>query len=132
MIGVDTNILVRLLVADDPGQTERAIRFIRENCSAERPGYVNCIALAELLWVLESVYRLDRNEIADTVDRILISTDLALEAHEQVASALRTYRASRCDFVDALIGEVNTARGCEATATFDRRAAKLDGFVPVA
>ena len=35
------------------------------------------------------------------------------------------------DFADVLMGEVNRARGCEVTATFDRKAAKLEGFVRV-
>jgi predicted nucleic-acid-binding protein len=45
---------------------------------------------------------------------------------------LQTYEGSSIDFADALIATVNLARGCEATATFDRKAAKLDGFVRVA
>jgi predicted nucleic-acid-binding protein len=131
MIGVDTNILVRLLVADDPVQTEQAIHFIKEQCSSERPGYVNSVVLAEFVWVLENVYRYDRSDLASAVERILVSADLAVEAHEQVASALRAFRAMNCGFADVLIGEMNIARGCEATATFDRKATMLKTFVGV-
>ena len=54
-----------------------------------------------------------------------------LEDRDAVRAALRTFVDRNVDFADALIGEVNRARGCEATATFDHKAAKLDGFIPV-
>ncbi|NVO13981.1 MAG: hypothetical protein HXX10_08085 [Rhodoplanes sp.] len=41
------------------------------------------------------------------------------------------YKAGRGDFADAAIGDINHIRGCEATATFDRRAARLRSFVRV-
>lgn len=132
MIGVDTNILVRLLTADDRVQTEHATRFIKERCSSSFPGFVNSIVLTELVWVLDNLYDYGRTDIARAVDTLLASRDLAIEAAEQVRSALRTFKASNCDFIDALIGEVNRARGCEATATFDRKAARVNGFVRVA
>jgi predicted nucleic-acid-binding protein len=46
-----------------------------------------------------------------------------------VRLALQPFRASSADFADVLIGVVNRARGCEATATLDRRAGRLDGFI---
>jgi predicted nucleic-acid-binding protein len=61
----------------------------------------------------------------------LASRDIVLEDDGVVRAALRTFMARNVDFADALIAEVNRARGREATATFDRRAAKLDGFVGV-
>lgn len=131
MIGLDTNILVRILTADDRVRTERAQQFIKARCSSSFPGFVSSIVLTELVWVLENLYDYRRSDIARAIDILLASRDLAIESDEQVRLALRTYKAVRCDFIDALIGEVNRARGCEATATFDRKAAKLEGFVAV-
>jgi predicted nucleic-acid-binding protein len=56
---------------------------------------------------------------------------MELEDADVVGSALRIFSSGNVDFADALIGEVNRALGCEATATSDRKAAKLDGFVSV-
>jgi predicted nucleic-acid-binding protein len=131
MIGLDTNILVRLLVQDDPAQTERARRFIDENCTPESPGFINCVVLVELVWVLESVYRFSRSEIAAAIESILAGRDRIVEHHEDVRGALNEFRSSSIDFTDAIIGRVNLAHGCEATATFDRKAAKLKGFMRV-
>jgi predicted nucleic-acid-binding protein len=52
MAAVDTNVLVRLLVADDPGQTQRALSFLE----AHRPLWVSTVVLVETVWVLTAVY----------------------------------------------------------------------------
>ncbi len=131
MIGLDTNVLVRFFVADDPAQGERAARFIESRCTIDDPGFVDRIALCEMVWVLSSGYGFGRAEIARVVDALLASRDIVLEDHQAVRGALRVFERGVADFADALIGLVNRARGCEATATFDRKAARLDGFVAV-
>ncbi len=65
------------------------------------------------------------------VATLLASRDIVLEDSDLVRVALRTFMERNIDFADSLLGEVNRARGCEATATFDRKAAKLEGFVCV-
>ena len=131
MIGLDTNILVRLLVRDDPDQTEQARLFIDSRCTAESPGFINCVVLAELVWVLDRVYRFPRQQVAAAVESLLTGRDRIVEYHDDVQAALAEYRSSNIDFIDAVIGRINLAHGCEATATFDRKAAKLKGFVHV-
>lgn len=131
MIGLDTNILVRLLVKDDIGQMEQAQRFVDENCTPDAPAFINCIVLAELVWVLESVYRFSRSEIAAAVEKVLAGSDRVIEHRGAVLVALDDFRTTGIGFGDALIGQINRARGCEATATFDRKAAKLTHFLRV-
>ena len=131
MIGLDTNILVRLLVADDPDQTARAQRFVAARRTRETPGFINCIVLAELIWVLARVYDYSRATIAGVVENLLSGDDRVVEHHDEVRAALEDYRSRRADFIDALILRINGARGCEAMATFDDRAARLNGFVLV-
>lgn len=54
MIGIDTNVLVRHLVQDDPAQSRAASQVITERCTRDEPGFINRIVLCELVWVLES------------------------------------------------------------------------------
>lgn len=131
MIGLDTNILVRLLVEDEPVQTAQAQHFIESRCTPESPGFINCVVLAELVWVLDSVYQFRRAEIAAAIERLLAGRDRIVEHHDQVEQVLVEYRSGGIDFTDSMIARINRVRGCEATATFDRKAAKLDGFVRV-
>jgi predicted nucleic-acid-binding protein len=126
MIGLDSNILVRILVRDDERQTALAERLI--SGAGPSGAYVSLIVLVETVWVLESVYGLRREEIAQALDRVTATAELEIESREVATAALSVYVASSADFADALIGEVDRAAGCTATATFDRRAAKLKGF----
>ena len=131
MKGLDTNILVRLLVADDGDQAERSARYIRRHCTTEDPGFINRIVLCELVWVLESAYGFGRTDIADVLDRLFDAGSLVIEDRDVARAALHLYRAGDADFADALIGRSNRVAGCEATATFDRKAARLDDFESV-
>ena len=131
MIGLDTNIIVRLFVDDDPKQVQSARNLVASRCTAESPGFIDRVALCELVWVLASAHNYGRAVVADVVEAIVASRDLRLEDDDLVRRALQDYRASNVDFADILIGYVNLARGCAATATFDRKAAKLKGFIRV-
>ncbi len=131
MIGLDTNVLVRLFVDDDPVQVRQAREFVRNRCDPDNPSFVDRVALCEMVWVLSAGYGFDRAEIADVIHKLLGSLDTVLEDGDEVHAALQVFRTRGVDFADALIGEINRARGCEATATFDRKAAKLEHFIGI-
>ncbi len=128
MIGLDTNVLVRLLVADDAAQTQKAVRFVEGNCTPESPGFINIVVLVELVWVLASAYAYRPVQIADALEKLIAGADRVVEHHEAVRASLADYRSGRGDFVDILIGRINRDQGCEATATFDRKAMRLGTF----
>lgn len=128
MIGLDTNVLLRAFVLDDGEQTERARRLIAR-CTADHPVYISAIALAEAIWVLEARYGYGRNAIAAIVEQLLMAADVVLEHEESVRSVARTFLRHNVDFADVLMAHIGAAAGCKATATFDKRAAKLDGFM---
>lgn len=128
MIGLDTNVLVRLLTNDDKAQARRARDYLARNCSAESPAFVSNVALAETFWVLRSVYGLEHDDIASAFSALFATREILFEDAEAVRRAWLAYARSDADFADSLIGAVDQANGCEATITFDRKAAKLDGF----
>ena len=127
MKGIDTNILVRYLVGDDRAQFRLASRLIERECSVQEPGFVNHVVLVELVWVLESAYKIARPVIADTLSALLNTSQLSIEHPEDARAALREYEDG-ADFADSLIAAANARAGCEYTATFDRRAAGRNGF----
>jgi len=131
MIGLDTNVIVRLLVGDDPAQTAQAKRFVMRHCTPDSPGFVNTVVLAELVWVLANSYGYQRVDIVIAIEALLAGGDRVVEDHTTVSAAIADQRSGRADLVDSLIGGINKARGCSVTATFDRRAAKLETFVAV-
>lgn len=131
MIGLDTNVLARLFIDDNPAQARAARQFVARQCSAQEPAFIERVALCELVWVLSYSHGYGRAEIARVIAKLLDNQEMRLEDAEAVRAALRIFSSRNIEFADALIGEVNRARGCVATATFDRKAAKLDGFVHI-
>ncbi len=123
MIAVDTNILVRHLMADDPVQTALATEFLENRLSRQNPGLVSVIVLCELSWTLKRVYGRSDDDILLVIRELLATPTLVVEHAELVGRAI----ASTVSFADALIHLVGAASGCSGTITFDRRFARLDG-----
>lgn len=123
MTGLDTNVLVRYVMQDDPRQSLRATRLI-ESLRAEEPGFVPVVVLVELVWVLTGSYGLARSQLAMVLGKLLRSKELVVDRAELVAQALKRYIDDGADFADALIERQAAAAGCSITVTFDAGAVK--------
>ncbi|HUY38720.1 MAG TPA: type II toxin-antitoxin system VapC family toxin [Candidatus Binataceae bacterium] len=128
MTGVDTNVLLRYLVQDDPEQARKATRFIAHECSADAPALINRIVMCELVWVLESAYGYSREKVIFALEKILRTTQFRIEDAQEAWLSLREYQAG-ADFADAFIASINRRLGCEHTVTLDRKASRRQGFV---
>lgn len=127
MIGLDTNVLLRLVTADDPAQAALARNLMHAASLAGRRLFINRIVLCETVWVLQSRYRLSSETVAMILDRILRDEDFEVEDHTQALLALDFFRDG-LDFPDAYFALTNRTAGCTTTFTFDRRAARLADF----
>jgi predicted nucleic-acid-binding protein len=123
MNGLDTNVLIRYLAADDEVQAAKARRYIESG-----PGYVNCIVLSEVVWVLESAYGYDKGAVVTMLERLLSTHEVEVEDADVALAALHDYRRSIAGFTDCLIGHRNAAHGCSETGSFDKRAKGVAGF----
>jgi len=128
MIGIDTNVLLRLLVRDDDAQVRAAERFIATHCSPDKPGFVSLVVVVETAWALRRFYLYDRSQIAAALGSLLNVAELEVESAAEVRSAIADFATSAAGLVDCLVARTNVAAGCEYTITFDRKAAKLKGF----
>lgn len=127
MIGLDTNILVRFVMADHPDQSAKA-RTLLQSLSSDSPAVITLVCLAELVWVLRSRYRQPKRDVIDWVARFLESPEFVVEDHAAVGHALRTYAIGSAEFSDCLIAQTAIAAGCTEIVTFDARAAKSAGM----
>jgi predicted nucleic-acid-binding protein len=121
MIGVDTNVLLRLLTADDAPQHQVAVAFFAERSPAS-PAFLSVVTLAETVWVLRKSYRFNKSEIGIALDQILDSDDFVVEARESM-DFLRQQGNDPTQLSDYLVAHLCKKAGCKRIMTFDGRAA---------
>jgi predicted nucleic-acid-binding protein len=128
MIGLDTNILVRYFAQDDASQSALANKLVA-SLSKDVPGFVSLIVLCELVWVLEDAYGMSKSRIVEILTGLMQADELSIENKVAAWAALISFRSATHDFSDALIMEIGKRQGCRHTVTFDKAAAKAEGFV---
>ncbi len=130
MIGLDTNVLVRYIMQDDPKQSDMATKLI-ESLDADSPGYVTLVSVIELCWVLTSCYKLTGEQVSQALMVLLQSKQIVVDRADQVLRALRVFANSKADFADCLIERIAASAGCTHTMTFDVGAVKHAGMTLV-
>lgn len=121
MIGVDTNVLLRFLTADEPRQHALAVAFFQDRTSAS-PAFISVVTLAETIWVLRTRYGFSRAEIGGALSQMLDSDDFAVEARESI-DFIRQKGADVLQLSDYLVAHLCKKAGCDRVVTFDKRAA---------
>lgn len=126
MIGLDTNILVRYLTADDLEQWQLAKELIE---TEGQLCFIANIVLCELVWVLRGKpYQFTRLQIVEVLETMLATPVLEFEERSSVYQALQRMKVGKADFSDYLIGAISHTSGCSATYSFDRKLIGEKGF----
>ena len=113
---VDTNVLIRHLTGDPPEQARRATSFL----AVSDPLWLADLIVAEVVYVLESVYEVGRADVARLVrsivssDRLLV-TDLAL-----LLRTIEVYERHRLAFADAYLIASAERTGIGVVVSFDK------------
>jgi predicted nucleic-acid-binding protein len=126
VIGLDTNVVVRYLVQDDPDQSALATTCI-EGLTDQEPGFLSVVTVAEISWVLRRAYRLDLSAVLDVIEGLVSVRELRVEAVDAIRRAVDRARSGG-EFADCLIAELGHAAGCATTLTFDGGAARQSGM----
>jgi predicted nucleic-acid-binding protein len=128
MKGIDTNVLLRYFLRDDPVQSPIAYELLNQMISKQESCLINNIVLCEAIWTLESAFKYNKQAIIGFLQLILQADFFDFEDRETIHTSLNDYRASRADFSDCLIGRKNKVLGCTETASFDRGTKELSSF----
>jgi predicted nucleic-acid-binding protein len=131
VIALDTNVVIRYVTQDEPRQAAAATRLFEKTLSTENPGFIAAITLCEIAWVLADCYGANKAHIREVIAGLLGSKQVVVESAELAWKALRAWEKSSADFSDALIAQVALAHGADKVLTFDKAAAKLEGFEPL-
>jgi len=127
MIGIDTNILLRLWLNDDPAQNKRIDALLATHGGMPGSLLVTDVVLAEAVWTLKSAFDQDKPAQTLAVRSLLDETAFAFEDREAVAAALSLFESGSCGFADCLVVAKHARQRCDFTATFDRGMRKLPG-----
>lgn len=124
MIGVDTNVLLRFLVDDDPTQNAVARRLLSGRTSAD-PVFISAVTIAETVWVLTRTLDYSVDVVCNMLRDLLASDAVSLEHGDELGFLLGESQLKKAEIPDYLIAWSAERAGCSHTVTFDRRAARL-------
>ena len=113
VLSIDTNIIVRALLGDDPLQSNRAQALIKANRV-----WVSTTVLLEVEWVLRSAYKLPKSDVIANLTDFVELENVTLQEQERVATAL-DWSAKGMDFADAL--RLAAAQSSDSFVTFDQK-----------
>jgi predicted nucleic acid-binding protein len=113
---LDTNVLVRHLIGEPPDQARRATARLRH----EEELLLLSPVLAEVVFVMESIYEQPRDVIAIAALSLLALPAIVAPEGRVLVDALLTYQMTRTHFVDSYIAAVARRSGIQRVVSFDR------------
>lgn len=126
MIGVDTNVLLRLVLNDEPRQAAAARRWFTR-ATATQGVAIDPVVLCELVWVLRARYRMDKPSMVGVLEQLLATAGVICLNEDQVRAALAAWRGGNADFADYFLRERYRTAGAARMVSFDETLAAESG-----
>lgn len=127
MPALDTNVLVRYIVADDPAQLAAARRLVNQCLDEGLALFVPITVVLELEWALRSSYGFAKDEVLVTLSNLFSAAELTFESERGLEVALMLFREGSADFADCLHIALANQAGDSPLWTFDKEAARVEG-----
>ena len=118
-VSVDTNVLARAILPDDPAQCRRARKLLKEATLIA----VSLPCLCELVWILRQGARLTKEDAAAAI-RALFDTENVVMNRAAVEAGLAMLEAGG-DFADGIMAHEGIWLGGETFVSFDKQAVTL-------
>lgn len=118
-IAVDTNVLARAVLQDDPQQGAAAARLLREATLIA----ISLPSLCELVWILRRGAKLTKEDVVQTIHDLLNSGNVVMN-RPAVEAGLAVLEAGG-DFADGVIAHEGAWLGGECFVSFDKQAVEL-------
>lgn len=118
-ISVDTNVLIRAVLQDDPEQGPAAAKLLSEASLIA----ISLASLCEFVWVLSRGAKLSTNDVAQSIRDLVMADNVAMN-RPAVEAGLAMLEAGG-DFADGVIAFEGQWLGGEEFVSFDREAVLL-------
>jgi predicted nucleic-acid-binding protein len=125
MLVLDTNVVLRLLLRDDPEQEEKVrLRLKKLERSGEQV-LLTPVVLLECLWILQYRKALPRALVVELLEGLLSVEAIKIEGAPRLRRALQLYAEHEVDFVDAYLAGVGEEPGHDGVLSFDKDIGKM-------
>jgi len=116
---IDTNIVIRFLLQDHKALSPRANRLFEQAENGECILILTDVALAEAVWVLTSVYNIDRRNVGGTLAKLVVQKGIQCPGRAVLLEALTLYQDKNCDFFDCYLAAL-AKESDDGIASFDK------------
>ena len=123
---LDTNIFIRFLTNDIPQKAEACEKIFKKAVEKKETLFTTDLVIAEIIWVLESIYELQKEEVQDKVEKILNTPNLICPHKDLILSALAIYSEKRIDYIDAYNALILREKGIEELYSYDKDYDRID------
>ena len=117
---IDANIFLRYLLWDDPAKAEACRKLFKKAIEGREQLWTTPLVVAEIIWVLESVYKHPLDKVADAVLQILNVDNLHVEHKELLMESVGLYKLKNIDFIDAYNAVFMLEKGIKTIYSYDR------------
>lgn len=125
---LDTNIILRYLLADHPEQSPKAKEFLEKVERGEEKVITTALVIAEAVYVLESTGA-GRKKISQALSKIISLPGLQIVGKQNFAKAFSLYQKKNIDFADAYHAVFARQKGLREIVSFDKDFDKVAGLV---
>ena len=122
---LDTNVLLRFLLDDHPELSRAAAGLFQQAVDEKCLLILTDLGIAEIVWVLTSFYKLERQIVAESLAKLLLKAGVHCPTLEPVLDALARFKATNCDFFDCYLAAQAASSGI-AIASFDKDLRKFE------
>jgi predicted nucleic-acid-binding protein len=128
MKALDTNVLVRFLMGDDKSQSKKVYQLFKKTEKNKEEFYISILVFLEVVWVIESVYLVKRENLLESLSDLMQMPILNFEFYESIQFFISDALNNNYDLSDLLIAHCSDKHGASPVLTFDKKASKHQLF----
>lgn len=123
MVGIDSNVFLRVFINDGGPQHRMAVDLVRANGQV----WIGKVVLVETVWVLRKLFKYTKDQVLTFVNTVLEADAFVLEDREVIEAALFAFATGGAGYADCVILESARRQGAVPVFTFDLDLAKVEG-----
>ena len=125
---LDTNLLIRYFTRDDEKKAQRVLKLLKRMERGEEKVITSPLVLFEIVFTLQSFYKVPREKIKELLSPILELRGLKLSDKEIYRSALDIYAKKNLSFADAFNAAFALKKGIKEIYSYDEDLDKIEGI----